>query len=156
VQVATPYNQFAKDVVWKLKFGHAPAAVKPITRVMADRLAFDARTMLVPVPTATSRARQRGFDHARLLARQLSRRTEVSYAGILARTGQARQVGANRKERAEHLRAAFWVKQPETVRGKHVVLIDDVLTTGATLEAAASVLRQAGAMRVDAIVFAQA
>ncbi|MCA9324597.1 ComF family protein [Candidatus Saccharibacteria bacterium] len=123
---------------------------------MNERLDFPEDAVVIHVPTATSRVRQRGFDQASLLARRLARSTPLTHIGALARRGQERQVGSGRKERFEHLLSAFWVQRPELVAGKHIILIDDVITTGATLEAAASVLRKAGAKRVDAVVFAQA
>ena len=67
-----------------------------------------------------------------------------------------RQVGANRRERLRQLHSAFRVVRPDVVRGRHIVLVDDVLTTGATLETAARVLLNAGAARVSAVVLAQA
>lgn len=156
VQVATPYRDVAKDLVWKLKFAHARSAVNLMSTVMTDRLHFSDEAIIVHVPTATGRVRQRGFDQAQLLAVRISRTTSLRHSFALARHGQERQVGSSRKQRLEHLLSAFWVRRPELIAGKHIILIDDVITTGATLEAAASVLRQAGAKRVDAVVFAQA
>jgi ComF family protein len=127
-----------------------------MARLMSARCIFDEDAVLVPVPTATSRVRQRGYDQAELLCRELASLTRLPYRTALARHGQSRQVGTNRTERRAHLEGALRVRHPETIQGKHVVLVDDVLTTGATIEAAAKVIRRAGAKRVDAIVFAQA
>jgi ComF family protein len=112
--------------------------------------------VIVPVPTATSRVRQRGYDQAKLLARALSRQARLPYLDCLARTGQAHQHGASRSQRLRQLTAAFRVRRQRAVRGSHIVLIDDVVTTGATLEAAAAVLHAAGATRVEAVVFCTA
>lgn len=155
VQSATTYSGPAKDIIWQLKFAHARAAAAPMSGLMTGRFVFD-RALLVPVPTATGRVRQRGYDQAAVLARELSLHTGLPRSSILARHGQTRQVGMSRRARKAQLVAAFRVRRPSLVLNKHIILVDDVLTTGATLEAAAMVLRRAGAKRVDAVVFAQA
>jgi ComF family protein len=156
VQAATVYGAIAKDLVWKLKFHHARAAVEPMAMLMVGRMVFDDVSVLVPIPTATSRVRQRGYDQAELLGRAMSRHTGLPYRILLQRHGQSRQVGTTKAERSEHLAKAFRVPTAQAVAGKHIVLVEDVLTTGATLESAARALKRAGAKRVDAIVFAQA
>lgn len=110
----------------------------------------------MPVPTATSRVRRRGYDQALLLARRLSHETHSQCVIGLLRITQSQQVDASREQRLKQLAAAFRVTRMRAVRGKHIILIDDVVTMGATLEAAASSLRAAGAGRIDALVFAQA
>ncbi|HSX05969.1 MAG TPA: phosphoribosyltransferase family protein [Candidatus Saccharimonadales bacterium] len=140
-----------------MKYERAQAGVAEIALLLARQLAgFSGDAVLVPVPTATSRVRARGYDHAALLAREVSRLTNTPRRIVLRRVGQAHQVGSRRSQRLEQLQAAFRPVQVNEIRGRHIILIDDVLTTGATLEAAARVLRRAGAARVDAIVFAQA
>ncbi|HKR82318.1 MAG TPA: phosphoribosyltransferase family protein [Candidatus Saccharimonadales bacterium] len=118
--------------------------------------AEDTNTVLVFVPTATSRVRQRGYDQARLIARELGRLHRIPLLPALVRVGQRRQVGASGEQRRRQLQDAFRVVRKPTLKGKHVVLVDDVVTSGATLEAAARVLHQAGAQRIDAAVFARA
>ncbi len=156
VHVATEYGDLAKTVVWRLKFSHARQAAEAMANAVAERITLPDDVLLVHVPTASSRVRQRGFDQAQLLARPLSRRYGLPHLSCLARIGQSRQVGASRNERLRHITGAFRLKSGYDVRGTHVVLVDDVLTTGATLDAAAAVLKRSGAKRVDAVVFAQA
>jgi predicted amidophosphoribosyltransferase len=74
---------------------------------------------------------------------------------LLARRGQSRQVGARRMQRTTQLVDAFHPIRPSLIQGAHILLVDDIVTTGASLEAAARVLKQAGAKRIDAVVFAQ-
>lgn len=156
VQAATSYGGITKELIWKLKFHYARAAVEPMAQLLASRVVFEEDSLLVPIPTATSRVRQRGYDQAELLCRAVSGRTRLPSRRLLQRHGQSRQVGTTKTERSDHLAKAFRIPVPRHVVGKHIILVDDVLTTGATLETAARTLKRAGAKRVDAIVFAQA
>jgi len=157
--VASYYDGIAKDLVWKLKFGGGQTAARQMSINMKNILNFSnclPGTIIVPVPTATSRIRSRGYDQAELLARELSRLTGLRQVACLARLGQAHQVGANREQRQAQLAEVYFVKKASTVFGSQILLVDDVLTTGSTLEAASRVLKQAGARQIDAAVFAQA
>jgi ComF family protein len=176
VVVGVPYRLAAKGLVHRLKFDRAQAATGEIAELLAPLLnevwggtasnppasggscgqGSSAGIVLVHVPTATNRVRARGYDQAGLLARELSRRTGLPRQTLLARVGQVRQVGAGRTARLQQLQRAFRPIRPAAIIGRHVVLVDDVLTTGATLEMAARALLRAGAAQVSAVVFAQA
>ena len=158
VYAATYYdNESVRRLLHLTKYGRAKAGVQSMAECMLPSLqGVPEHAVLVPVPTASGRVRQRGYDQAVLLARELNRRTGRRLQRLLARIGQAHQVGAGRAERIRHLNGAFRPLQGQYIRGAHVVLVDDVLTTGATLEAAGRVLKDAGAAQIDAIVFAQA
>jgi len=153
VWATTNYEHLAKTLVWHMKFERARAATTTIASALLAP-PISKQTVIVPIPTATTRMRQRGYDHAKLIARHFARLHHVAYAPVLARMGQHRQVGASGERRRQQLVTAFRVTQP--LADKHVILIDDVVTSGATLEAAAATLRKAGAARVDATVFARA
>lgn len=154
VRAVTVYDFIAKDLVWHLKFQGAQAAAAEIAALIASCL-FAEGVLLVHVPTATGRVRQRGYDQARLIAREVSRITGIPNRSLLSRVGQHHQVGASREQRITQLKKAFRVNDPAVVKDASIVLIDDVLTTGATLEAAARTLKAGGAKRIDAVVFAQ-
>lgn len=156
VYVGTLYDGLAKDLVWKLKFSGAQAAAKEIALLLHSRFQLPPATVIVHVPTASGRVRQRGYDQAALVARELARLSKGRHLSLLARAGQAHQVGASRRQRLAQLLDAFRIRQPELAAGATILLVDDVLTTGATLETAAAALKRAGAKRVEAIVFAQA
>lgn len=124
---------------------------------MANALPYIApKTLIVPVPTASVRIRQRGYDHAALLSRHLaSTLGGCNWPGAVIRLGQSRQVGASRAQRHVQLKNAFLTRPSGALSGADVLLVDDVVTTGATLEAVALKLKQAGAKTVNAVVFAQ-
>jgi competence protein ComFC len=163
VRVGTVYEGGAKDLIWKLKLAGARSAARIMAETLAPRVQQAAKPLnqnaqapiIVPVPTATGRARQRGYDQARLLARELARQTRLPYRDCLARQGQLHQHGLTRRQRLSQLNGAFRVTRPQIIKKGNIILVDDVVTTGATLEAAASVLKAAGARQIDAVIFAQ-
>lgn len=156
----------ALALVAGLKFRRARVAAEPMVAAMARaprRLCGEA-PLLVPVPTARSRAKARGFDHASTLAAGLAGRGAGELLACLERTGLApRQVGAGRRERLAAGRIEVRVR-PEAASlasehgagGRTFVLVDDVHTTGATLDACARALKAAGAGRVVALTYARA
>ncbi len=138
-----------------LKFKRAKAAGGVIARHMDNRLPYLPPQVIVsPVPTANGRVRMRGYDQSVLIARQFAHKRGLVYRQTLRRVSATRQVGANRRERFRHLENAFEVRKSATLAGKQILLIDDVLTTGATLEAAAKTLAAHKVARIDAAVFA--
>jgi len=155
VQSATVYGAVAKDLIWKLKSSGAQEAAKIMASRMSKLLPPSQRGLIVPVPTASSRVRRRGYDQSHLIAKALSRQTRLPYLNCLKRQGQAHQVGASREQRKSQLNNAFRIKSPQLIKNAHIILVDDVVTTGATLESAARLLKQAGAAQIAAITFAQ-
>lgn len=112
--------------------------------------------LLLPMPLATRRLAERGFNQALLLARQLDgRKTEARLLLRLRET--ASQAELDRAARAANVRGAFGVEplRAAELRGKSVLLVDDVMTSGASLHAAARVLQHAGVARVAAVVLAR-
>lgn len=156
VWIVTPYAGAAKQLVHKLKFERASAAAHPIARSMCEILPFLPPNIVVThIPTATSRIRQRGYDQAALLAKAIAQEKGLAASPLLGRLGQVRQVGASRKKRHEQLNTAFYSLKAKTILNQDILLVDDIVTTGSSIEAAARVLKQSGAKSVSAIVFAQ-
>lgn len=157
MQAAVDYSAAAKQLLAHLKFlGNQSAA-----RVMADCMltlcnSLPPDVLITHMPATTQHIRERGFDQAALLTRHLARSLAVERRTLLARVGQKHQLGADRQERLAQLQGALRLTRSSLVAGRSVLLIDDVLTTGSSLRAATAALLDAGAHRVDALVFAQA
>jgi len=160
VFISTDYEHLAQNLVQRYKFGHLRAAAQPLAGIMVQTLREASimnpdELLVVPVPTATSRVRQRGFGHSELLARTIAAKLRVESSLALRRLGQTRQLGAKREDRLAQLSGSFAVKNHRRISGRRILLIDDVLTTGGTLIAASKVLKAAGAKEVNALVFAK-
>ncbi len=113
--------------------------------------------LLVPMPLSWRRCFRRGFNQSTLLCRGLKKQSRVyipELGGVLRRHREP-QAQQKRAERLQRLKGSFWLKRPETVVGKKILIVDDVMTTGATLEALAHILKQAGAIQVEAWVLAR-
>lgn len=157
VTARTTYQGIAKDLLWKLKFDRAAAAAVPIALACAAVAPTGSNDLIITyVPTATNRVRQRGYDQSRSIARNVAKYLGKPVYPLLGRTGAARQVGADAATRKIQLAHAFRPRNSHHAQSAHILLVDDVITTGASLEAAANILRSAGAARIDALVFAQA
>jgi predicted amidophosphoribosyltransferase len=147
---SAPHDGVARSLVGALKFRR----LLPVAGLMAERMEWLAPAHLlggavVPVPAAPPRLRRRGFDPAGELGAALAARLGTEAAPCLARRGAGHQVGRGRAER---------ISSPPRIEAiadapRSVLLVDDVLTTGATLTACAMALRGAGAKRVVALTF---
>lgn len=156
VTSVTSYKSTAKELLWKLKSSGAQEAANIMAECMVKLLPRDQKFIIVPIPTASSRVRQRGYDQAKLIARQIARKARLPYLNCLVRSGYAHQVGAGREQRLRQLETAFRVKNTELIKDSKIILVDDVVTTGASLEIAAKVLMEAGTNDITAVTFAQA
>lgn len=155
VFAASGYEGAAKRLVYLLKFERNQSAVADIGSIIAASLPSGYRPDAVTyVPTATSRVRRRGYDHAKLIAASVARNIGAPCLPLLIRLGQKRQVGQSKSFRAKQTKGAF--RAAASCQGKRILLIDDVLTTGSTLREASTVLLRSGAERVDGAVFALA
>ena len=114
--------------------------------------------LLIPVPLHTRRLRERGFNQALLLVRELSRRTGIPYRKTILQKKKPTipQVNLSGVERKKGLRGTFHVIGKEELSGLSVLLIDDVYTTGATVNECSKVLLRGGAKRVDVLTLAHA
>jgi ComF family protein len=154
------YEGGLRELIHLLKFGGVRPAANVLGRMLAEALSsleseFAASSLaVVPVPLHRTKLRQRGFNQAEMIARVALKikspdnRLHVC-AGVLERKRETTsQIGLTRHQRRENLRGAFAVLQPEAVKGREVLVVDDVFTTGATASECARVLRRAGATKV--------
>jgi ComF family protein len=113
--------------------------------------------LIVPMPLHWRKRLERGFNQSELLARFVAKRTGIPFAKSLRRRKPTDpQAGLTRAQRRTNVAGAFEVKRRQEVQGRHVLLIDDVLTTGATASACSAVLKRAGAKRVTVLTLARA
>lgn len=154
VMVATEYIDIYEELLHAYKFDVRRQAAEPISSLMAE-MKLPEGGVLCPLPTAPARIRERGFDHTKLLARIVGKRMRRFVSYNLKRYSSVRQLGASRSQRIKQMQDEFYVESPEHIKGEHIVLLDDVITTGASLASAAHTLKKAGAAKVSAIVYAQ-
>ena len=149
----------ARSLVHRLKYSDRMELARPMGRWMAraGRDILAEADVLAPVPLHVTRLWRRQFNQAAALARIVSRACgKPMDLGLVERARATRsQVGLTRAERAANLQGAFRCPEAAAIRGRRIVLVDDVLTSGATANAASRALLKAGASAVDVLVFAR-
>jgi|SRR5947208_3617768 len=142
-------------VVRGLKFGRLDYLGRHLAAAMASGLGsrLAGCDQVIPVPLHWRRRLARGYNQAERIARPLAGRLGLPCVqALVRRRATPPQSLLGREERLANLRKAFRVPRPDRVRGLHVLLVDDVATTGATLDSAAAALKKAGAAAVTALV----
>ena len=143
------------NIVYELKYGMHPEYGRWMGRVMALEMGadgfFEGIDLIVPVPLAKVRLRQRGYNQSEEIATGIGEVTGLPvHTGIVARdTFSKSQTSLTPGERYDNVAGAFRLVDAEAVRGRHVLLVDDIVTTGATMTAVANVLSAAGDVTVS-------
>src|SRR5258708_2632481 len=165
-----PSEDRMRSAIHALKYDRIHGAARNLGRLLAESIAqlsteAPPELLVIPVPLHRSRYAQRGFNQARSLAKfalEALRKTHPAWRLTLALSTLMRhrstesQSGLTPPERRQNVRGAFRVSDPSAVAGKHVLVVDDILTTGATARAASRALLDAGAATVWVATLARA
>lgn len=150
------YATGARKLITCFKYKSAYSLTQTLVQLMVGHIPFpDDIDLFTAIPLHPTRQNMRGFNQAELLAKQLAKWLQIPYQPTLIRTiATSPQAQLDRQERLVHLIDAFAIINPEQIVGKTIALIDDVTTTGTTLNEAAKVLKAHGAFKVYGVVFA--
>jgi ComF family protein len=156
------YEGILPEIISRFKYRGDSRLAKPLGDLLADYedpdFSFRDYRLVVPVPLHPRRLRRRGFNQSLLLARRISRRYSLplNFTALRRIRATAPQTELSGAERQKNIRGAFAVFHEKTIAEKTILLIDDVFTTGATVEECAKVLLKAGARQVDVLTLARA
>ena len=154
-----PHSGFGRQLIHKFKFADTPELARPLASLAApllDELPF-LPDLIVPIPLQPLRALRRSYNQSALIAELISRIRSIPLSCALKRRFAIRHQSAlGRRERHSSLKNAFRIAGKPRITGKHILLVDDVITTGSTLHAAARLLLDSGAASVSVLVIARA
>lgn len=150
------------SMVYSFKYGGNKYLCKVISKFMIDffedlkdELSID---LVVPVPLGEKRLKRRGFNQAQMLAEDIAKHFsfELNVTAVVRSKNTDTQTSMTRAERLENVKGAFIITDKQQVRGKNILLIDDIVTTGATCDEISTILKRAGAKNVYVLAFCHA
>jgi len=157
------YDELIRDLMHELKFRNKKQIAQGLGLLWAeflcnvghDAISTIADPILVPLPMHPKKQRERGFNQAEILAKELSRGLNIPLENILERTlDTPPQSGLHPQLRAENVEDAFAIRDGFNPRGKNYILVDDIYTTGASLNECARTLKNSGAKNILCMTFA--
>ncbi len=165
VRACMKYGLYERRIIFELKYNRHTYVARIMGKILADRILTDPDAAylagadgIIPVPMHRKKERQRGFNQTAKTARYLGNFTGIPVwkDGLVRTESTAAQRSVEGRERLGNLSGAFSLGRgmEEKIRGKHVILLDDIFTTGATVLHCSRVLKEAGAARVDVLVLA--
>lgn len=155
------YETFILEVIHQFKYGRNMSVGETLASYMAGfsfpDIDFTDYSMIIPVPLNIKRLRERGFNQSLILARAMGKKRQipVNFSVLKRQKFTLTQAGSNRNERKQNIKGAFEVKDSKKIAGKNVIIIDDVYTTGATINECAKTLTMAGAKKVAVLTLAR-
>jgi len=161
---ATSYDNFiVKKTVNQFKYAYIKELAKPLSSLIVAHLINLNQVesflsfILIPIPLHKKKLKQRGFNQAEEIGKELSKNLEAPILNnVLIKTKQtSAQVELKKEEREKNIKGAFFCQKPELVRDKKILLVDDIFTTGSTMEECALTLKRAGAKEIWGIVVAR-
>lgn len=159
LRAAVAYGEIARRVVLKLKYAGRPGTAETIAFHMGRHLPDDSEALLVPVPLHRWRIWKRGYNQSALIASALSKRSGIpAELDLLKRRKSTPPLkGLGRRERALAVRGAFHIpsERRAAIKGRTILLVDDVYTSGATANACAKALKRSGAGQVNILCWAR-
>jgi ComF family protein len=158
IRSAVAYGEAARSLVLRLKYGRKTALARTMAHYMRRPLGeLTPGALLVPVPLHRWRLWARGFNQAALIAAELARKTHAETDPLLLRRTKhtPRLKGMNVRERRRAVQGAFAVREGRDVKGRNIILVDDVYTSGSTAAACARLLKRKGAASVELLTWAR-
>lgn len=161
-RAAGPYEEGLREAIHLLKFkgrkSLVPVLAKLMVQVIQQQPSLQNCQAVIPVPLSRGRLRQRGFNQAELLASEVARGINLPMlSNVLVKHKETPpQTGLTKEQRKINLQDAFKVKAPGEIKGKNILLLDDVFTTGSTVSTIAQLLRQEGVQEIFVITLANA
>jgi competence protein ComFC len=146
------YEGSLRELIRRFKFGEMTRLARPLGELLQacfqERFAGERVDEILPVPLHRSRRRKRGFDQTELLVRLLSKESGIPWSKCLRRIrSTAPQFGLSFPQRLRNVRGAFTLRRPERIEGKTILLVDDILTTGSTVNEISRLLKRRGRAR---------
>lgn len=151
-----------RDAIHQLKYGLNSSLALPLGSILSEFAAIQADdymalSLIMPVPLHPKRLRERGFNQSLLLARHVAEKlhTELDFLSLRRIRYTAPQTSLGRRERPKNVKGAFQIRDPDVVKGRTILLVDDITTTGNTLNECARTLKRAGSGDVHCLVLAR-
>ena len=155
-------NKIVKEAIHKFKYGYIKEMARPLAFLVLTHLhlinvEIDKNFAIVPAPLSHKKKRKRGFNQSEEIGKVIGAATGIPlFSDVLVKTKETKpQMELKRDERIKNIKDCFEIKNKEKIKGKTILLLDDVYTTGSTMEECAGVLKQSGAKEIWGITVAR-